>query len=188
LVVLGEHTKPNSDEYRRACSHFRLWRINSPLHPYKETLITAFIVAGIRLPILTPQTPHAIGSPRAFLLGKRSLHRFCNAAADGFTRRFYPPLLWKVNAAVMFWKASKAERCESGDENFGVGPYRGVWGSSCRLAKLSYNCEYGDQRGLRRAAGHHAASPRPVADDSPHLPEAEASTASLRRCRKGERN
>jgi hypothetical protein len=46
---------------------------------------------------------------------------FRNAAAERFTRRFYPPPPWKVNAVVMFWKASKAECCESGDEHFGVG-------------------------------------------------------------------
>jgi hypothetical protein len=75
-----------------------------------------------------------------------------------------------------------------GRRAFWGGPYRGAWGSACRLAKLSRNCEHGGQHGLRRVAGRHAASPRPVAEDSPYLPEAEASTASLRRCRKGERN
>src|SRR6516165_3011376 len=57
------------------------------------------------------------------------------------------------------------------------GLLRVVWCTSCRFTKLSRNCEYSGQRGLR-----------PVAEDSPYLPEAEASTASLRRCRKGERN
>lgn len=75
-----------------------------------------------------------------------------------------------------------------GRRAFWGGPYRGAWGSACRLAKLSRNREHGGQRGLCRVARRHTASPRPVADDSPYLPEAEASMASLRRCRKGERN
>jgi hypothetical protein len=163
LVVSGEHTTPNSDEYRRACSHSvygELIRRSIPLrrrfyHIHRRRYSPAY---------LTLQTPRAIGSPRAFLFGKRGLHRFRNAAADRFTRRFYPPPLWKVNAAVMFWKAAKRERCESGDEHFGVGPYRAVWGSSCRLAKLSRNCEYSGQRGLYRVAGQHATSPRQMFD------------------------
>jgi len=118
---------------------------------------------------------------------EEKLALFRDAAAERFTRCFYPPPLWKVNAAVMFWKASKEERGESGDEHFGVGPYHAVWGGSCRLEKLSRSGWCGDQRGLCRVAGHHAASPRPVADDGPHLPAAEASSASLRRCRRGER-
>jgi hypothetical protein len=71
---------------------------------------------------------------------------------------------------------------------FGVGPYRGIWGNSYRLAKLSRGRWRSGQRGLRRVASRHAASPQPGADDSPHLPEAEASSASLRRPRSGERD
>jgi hypothetical protein len=74
------------------------------------------------------------------------LHRFRNAAADRFTRRFYPPPLWKVNVAVMFWKAAKRERCESGDEHFGVGAISCVFGAarvawrSCRaIASTAVN-------------------------------------------------
>jgi hypothetical protein len=113
---------------------------------------------------------------------------FRDAAAERFTRRFYPPPVWKVNAAVMFRKAAKRDRRESDDEHFGVGPYRAIWDTSHRLAKLSRSSWCSDQRGLRRAASHHATSPRPVADNSPYLLAAEASSASLRRRRKDERD
>src|SRR5262249_14890069 len=88
----------------------------------------------------------------------------------------------------MFWKASKRERDESDDEHFGVGLYRALRGRSHRLAKLSRSGRRGDQHGLCCVAGRHAASPRPDADDSRYLPEAAASSASLRRRRRGERH
>src|SRR5215469_3917212 len=171
----------NFDEYRRACSHFCLWRINSPCAP------TSTRFSPTSSPLMVRRLGGHVASS-AFLPGKRRLHCFRNAEAERFTRRFYPPPVWKVNAAVMFRKAAKRERCESGATCILGWAYRGAWGSACRLAKLSRNREHGGQRGLRRVARRHAASPRPVADDSPYLPEAEASMASLRRCRKGERN
>jgi hypothetical protein len=67
-----------------------------------------------------------IGSNVRLLPTEEELALFRDAAAEPFTRRFYSPPVWKVNAAVMFWKASKRERCESDDEHFGVGPYRAV--------------------------------------------------------------
>jgi hypothetical protein len=85
-------------------------------------------------------------------------------------------------------KPQRESVLDRGDVHFGVGPYRALWGGSWRLAKLSRNCEYSGQRGVRRVACHHAASPRPVAEDSSYLPEAEASSASLRRPRSGERD
>src|SRR5262249_49421825 len=174
---------PNSDESNRSCSHFDLWRINSPCLCYRQT----FFLAGIRLPRVASQTArHCINS--RVLLTKREVALFRDAAAERFTRRFYPPPVWKVNAAAMFWKASKRERHESDDEHFGVGPYRALPGRSHRLAKLSRSGRRSDQHGLCRVAGRHAASPRPGADDSPYLPEAEASSASLRRRRRDERH
>jgi len=70
---------------------------------------------------------------------------FRDAAAARFTRRFYPPPVWKVNAAVMFWKASKEERGESGDEHFGVGTV------SCGLGQLVSLGKVVAQRLVRRS-------------------------------------
>src|SRR6516164_4680325 len=133
----------NFDEHRRACSHFCLWRINSPYAPTS----TRF-------------------SPTSSPLMVRRLGKLMPRSCSG--------------------KPQSESVANPGRRAFWGGPYRGAWGSACRLAKLSRNCEHGGQRGLRRVADHHAASTRPVAEDSPYLPEAEASTASLRRCRKGE--
>src|ERR1700756_814536 len=88
----------------------------------------------------------------------------------------------------MFRKAGKGERRGSDQEHFEVGLYRAVWRRSCRLAKLSRNGWCGDQCDLCRVASHRATSSRPAADDSPSLPEAEASSAGLRRCRTAESN
>jgi hypothetical protein len=49
------------------------------------------------------------------------LHRFSQRCGRAIYTPFLSPPPWKVNAVVMFWKASKAECCESGDEHFGVG-------------------------------------------------------------------
>src|SRR5262249_62354409 len=103
--------------------------------------------------------PRAIASTRASFRRRGKLHCFRDAAAERFTRRFYPPPVWKVNAAAMFWKASKSERHESDDEDFGVGPYRALPGRSHRLAKLSRSGRRSNQHGLCRAAGPHTASP-----------------------------
>ena len=96
----------NFDEYRRACSHFCLWRINSPF-AHKQAL---FIASS---PLMVRWLGAHVASS-AFLPRTRRLHCSRNPEAERFTRRFYPPPVWKVNAAVMFWKAAKGERCESG--------------------------------------------------------------------------
>jgi hypothetical protein len=76
---------------------------------------------------------------------EEKLALFRDAAAERFTRCFYPPPLWKVNAAVMFWKASKEERGESGDEHFGVGTV------SCGLGQLVSLGKVVAQRLVRRS-------------------------------------
>src|SRR5262249_43860440 len=132
-------------------------------------------------------TPRALHQTCASCRRKRSLH--CSATlrpsdlhAVFIRRRFGKLMLRSCSGKPQ--RKSVANRATS---ILGWGPYHAVWGSSCRLEKLSRSGWCGDQRGLCRVAGHHAASPRPVADDGPHLPAAEASSASLRRCRRGER-
>ena len=110
----------NSDKYRRACSHFCLWRINSPFAPMSKRF----------------SRPHRRRWSSAWVNSRIPSWKetlaivFRNAAADRFTRRFYPPPVGRINAAAMFWKASKRERPGSGR--------RALWGGarSCALGRL----------------------------------------------------
>ena len=169
----------NFDEHRRACSHFCLWRINSPYAP------TSTRFSPTSSPLMVRRLGSHVASS-AFLPGKRRLHCFATLRPSDLHAVFIRRRFGKLMPRSCSGKPQSESVANPGRRAFWGGPYREAWGSARRLAKLSRNCEHGGQRGLRRVGDHHAASTRPVAEDSPYLPEAEASTASLRRCRKGE--
>ena len=135
----------SSDKHRRACSHFCLWRINSPFAPISKRISPHhrrwwFVSLAPRRNFRAPldQLTHSF-------LQRDACHCFRNAVADRFTRRFYLPPVGKVNAAAMFWKASKRERPGSGRRALGGGAI------SCALGRLVALGEVVAQLRVRRS-------------------------------------
>src|SRR5215471_1372251 len=133
----------NFDEYRRACSHFCLWRINSPCAPTSTRFSpTSSPLMALDLAAASPALHSFLESDACIVfatLRPRDLHAV-------FIRRRFGKLMPR-SCSGKPQSESVANRATS---ILGWGPYRAVWGSSCRLAKLSRNCEYSGQRGLYR--------------------------------------
>jgi hypothetical protein len=64
----------------------------------------------------------------------------------------------------MFWKAAKRERCESGDEHFGVREVSCGLGQLVSLGEVVAQLRVQRSTCLHRVAGQHATSPRQMFD------------------------